>query len=329
MRKGLIILLAVFVVVVAFWGPIEATSKALFLVSQEFPQVPVKPLHSLTQEPRVDQVEFGSEQKIVADVVLPAKGCPCPGLILVMGVFTEEKDRPLLLGFADTLARLGYVAMWPRSQAIEDKSVKAEDPQVFTESFQYLESRPEIDDSRISFLGFSVGSSFAMVAAEDPKIANEVHSLVFFGGYYNLFDYFTSLANSTMVVDGEVGEWNPAEGATSHAEEILELEGTSLDVFREGGLSEEQEAQLSRLSPDIGLDNFKARLFILHDKSDSYVPWTESQKLRDALEGRVLLTYHLADLFAHVQPEKGVLNLDAVRELWGMYRFLYQVFDYL
>lgn len=336
MRIVWIILLAVTIVVVISWNSMGTNVKAFLFISQGFPQIPVKPLSWFTKEPETERVEFGEKQEIVADLVLPAspaggpqKGEKHPAIIFAMGVYTQEKDRVLLLDVADTFARSGYIILWPRSKILDKEEGILEGPQIFVESFKYLESRNEIDKERISFLGFSLGSSIAMVAAEDPEIAGKVRSLVWFGGYYSLYDYLTSLAVRQFVVQGRTVGWEPHEGATSHAEKIMKPKGGSLELFKGNKVTEEQKAYLARFSPDAKLDNFRARLLILHDKNDSYVPWVESQKLKQAMDEERVVAYHITDLFGHVQPKDGGINWGVAKELWNMYRFVYKVFSAL
>lgn len=316
-------------IIIILWKPIVTNTKALLLISQEFPQVPVKPLHFVTKKPIQEYIEFGEEEKIMADIVRPADQKTHPAVILAMAVRIHENDRHIILGLADSLARLGYISLWPRSKNIEDGSRKFEDSKVLKESFNYLKTRPEVEKSRISFVGFSAGSSIAMVAAEDASIASQVHSLVFFGGYYNLVDYFTSVANSQFLVDGEEVAWQPSESALWHTNRILETYEVSLDLFKnKNELPVEVKKTFAELSPHTKIENFKARLFILHDKADTSIPWVESEKLRRAIDGRVPYTYHISSLFEHIQPKKG-FNLDLIKEFLGIYLFLYQAFRYI
>ncbi len=330
MRKKIWVISAIiFIIFLIFLKPLTAGTRVLLLLSEEFPQIPVKPLHLITQRPQKEYVVFGKDQKIIADIISPRTKGSHPALILSMAVRIQEKDQPLLLGLADSLARLGYVTMWPRSQAIEEQVVKFEDSKVFVESFGYLSQRPEVDKKRISFVGFSVGSSVAMVASTDPAIADQVHSLLFFGGYYNLLDYFTAIASEQIIVDGRLVDWKPNDGAISHAKAVLESKGATLDVFKKGAVvSDEIKAQLIPYSPHVNLKNFKARLLILHDKADSAVPWVESEKLKKAAEAEVMTTYHITSLFEHVQPKKGFPQ-DILREFLGLFGFLHKVFTHL
>ncbi len=312
-----------------FLKPLTAGAKVLLFISEEFPQIPVKPLHLITQRPQQEYVVFGKDQKIIADIISPHVKGSHPALILSMAFRTQEKDKPLILGLADSLARLGYVTMWPRSQAIEDQVLKFEDPKVFAESFDYLSQRPEVDKKRISFVGFSAGSSIAMVAATDPVIADRVRSLLFFGGYYNLLDYFTAIASEQIIIDGRPVDWKPNDGAIDHAKEVLKSKGATLDVFKKGTVvSDEIKAQLIPYSPHVNIKNFKARLLILHDKADSSVPWVESEKLKKAAEAEVMTTYHITSLFEHIQPKKG-FSPQILSEFAGLFGFLHQAFMYL
>lgn len=323
-----ITLITLILVAVLFRSTIIAAARVLVLISEEFPQVPVKPLHLLTSQPRHEQVQFGDG--IVADLFLPNRRVKeRPALIIAMGVRTNEKDKPILLGFSDTLTRLGYVVIWPRLADLENETVKFEDPNTFVQTFYYLEKRNEVNSQRISFVGFSVGSSIAMLAAENPVINNHVHSLIFFGGYYNIFDYLKALATKFYVLDGQNIAWNPAESGVNHAKGILEKEGLKLEQFKKvEEIPESQKNALLRFSPDQRIENYKAPIFIMHEKADNYVPYVESIKLKQALAGQVPTTFHLANLFEHVQPKKG-FSPDVIKEFAGLFIFLHKLFLYL
>lgn len=326
--KAKIILIVLIILILIFFQPIVVATKVLLLISEQFPQIPLKPLSLLTNQPKHEQIKFANG--IIADLYIPTylrlpwvAQEKAAALILAMGVRTNEKDKPILLGFANTLARLGYVVVWPRLKNLDMDRIKYERPQTFLSSFQYLQKRPEVDKNRVSFIGFSVGSSIAMVAAENPSINSKVHSFIFFGGYFNIFDYLKALATKSMVLDGQDVSWNPAQGAVNHAKEILKKEGLKLKEFQFAILT--KHPMLLQLSPDQNLSNFKAPIFILHEKADNYVPYVESIKLKQALEGKVPVIFHLANLFEHVQPKKGI-SLEQIREFATLYGFLYKVF---
>ena len=59
---------------------------------------------------------------------------------------------------------------------------------------------------------------------------------------------------------------------------------------------------LEALSPAGRLDTLRAEVFILHDKTDGYLPYAESRRLRAALEGQVKLHVTETNIFEHVEP---------------------------
>jgi len=93
-------------------------------------------------------------------------------------------------------------------------------------------------------------------------------------------------------------------------------------------IDKESLHDLKRLSPDEKISNFKARMFILHDRADTSVPYVESRKLNQALGDRVETTYHESALFAHVRPEKG-LSLQTLKEFIGLFFFGHQIFMFI
>ena len=65
------------------------------------------------------------------------------------------------------------------------------------------------------------------------------------------------------------------------------------------------------LSPSLRLDHIAGEIFILHDRSDHFIPYVESRRLRDRLEGHANLHYTELTIFEHVEPssQKGALAL--------------------
>jgi acetyl esterase/lipase len=80
------------------------------------------------------------------------------------------------------------------------------------------------------------------------------------------------------------------------------------------------------LSPSLHLDGLQAEVFILHDRSDRYIPYVESRRLRDRLAGHPNLHYTELTVFEHVEPhsDKGALALflDGSRLYFRLYQLL-------
>lgn len=78
--------------------------------------------------------------------------------------------------------------------------------------------------------------------------------------------------------------------------------------------------RLRDISPAGGLDRLTANLYLMHDRSDSYIPFTSSRRLAAEAPPGVLRAYTEFDLFAHVMPDRPLGGLDFARELLKLYR---------
>lgn len=323
---------------VIFQKQLSTHFKILTFITEEFPQIPVKPLGLISQPPQYQWVEFDSVNgKVVADLYIPqSPQNPYPGVILAMGVDTDEKNKALIRHFGDTMARLGYVVLWPRLTVLDQGQSLPEEPETFVEGFKYLAGLPQTDSKRITFVGFSVGSSTALVASSDPEISHEVHALVFFGGQFDIFDYLFSLASKTYHIDGKRVKWNVSDGARDHAKGLLEAKNATqaAQIFETeevdkienilSNLPAQEKEGLQKYNPKSYLSEYKGRLFILHDVSDTYVPYVESVKLSQALP-KERGVFVITDIFEHVQPNRPI-NMGELVKLYG---FLYKVFEFL
>ncbi len=73
------------------------------------------------------------------------------------------------------------------------------------------------------------------------------------------------------------------------------------------------------------LEGLRAETFILHDRADRYIPYVESRRLRDALEGQVHLHYTEVNIFEHVEPTAHRAAHTLVVDSAKLYLHLYQL----
>ena len=346
----LTILLIVFIagLAMAFSGPsLGAHAKGLLLLSQQFPQSPVKPLHLLTPPATHSKVDIRAPgYKVNADLLVPGLWFgehaqqTLPAVILAFGVKTPEKDRPRVLEFADSFARLGFVVLWPRHEVLERGESLLEEPETFVRAFEFLEANGLVNPEKISFVGFSVGSSIATVAASDPRIAQRVNVLFFFGGYYDIFEYVISLATKSALANGELIKWNPTDDARKQAKEVLANTGGA-DVLKvlehesrpeaKKALNEVGERTLAALrekSPAARLSGIRASVFILHDRQDPYVPYTEARALAEALPQARVKGVAIVGGLDHVLP-RDELSMEVLKEIMAIYGLVHAAFRYL
>jgi acetyl esterase/lipase len=79
-------------------------------------------------------------------------------------------------------------------------------------AFELLAGRPEVDPERVGIVGFSVGGSLALLAAADPRIADDVRWVNAFGAYADASTYLASVsAHAYRAADGEEIAWTPSE----------------------------------------------------------------------------------------------------------------------
>ena len=337
--------------------------------------MPVRPIELLTDAPTREHVTIRYESRegprtIEADLYLPAGNGPHPAEIFSMGAPPLDLDDKQLVRIAEDAARAGVVMLVPFSERLDDRLIQPEEIDALVACFEYLQGQPSVDPERVGYLGASVGGSLALVAAADPRIADDVSHVVSFGGYFDALDTFGAIA-TRRITYGEIDE---AWDVKSHAERVMarqfisELEDPRdrellTQLFLDGDEVPEQELvsltpvgkqsyeflanddpaavrelierlpqrlvdKLEYLSPSSSIDNVTAELFIIHDKADPYIPYTESRRLEAALEGRDDTVAHFDEisLFEHVQPNLNqrpeTLALDSTRVLFRLYQLM-------
>ena len=346
MRVFLIILAAILILGFLFRAQIEAETKVILLATEEFGS-PLRPLDWLSHSPTYRRVTFeGPSGPIDADLYLPRPliGTPATGsehaIIIALGVRVPRSAVPQIRRFAASLARLGYVTLWPRRRAFVAGRSPTELPSTFVRAFTYLSAQKVVDRRAISFFGLSVGASTAVVAASNPQIDRQVHALIFFAGDYNLFQYLVSLATEKDSYRGHEVPWHPSPDAIRQVKQILIAEhapaisrifsattpAQARHILNAAPASERQ--RLRAFDPAAHIRQYHAPTFILDDTGDQYVPYVESEKLKAALPPGQVRGWLLTDLFQHVLPQVGNLP-HLVPGLLRFNAFAYSAFRYL
>ncbi|OGE06247.1 hypothetical protein A2W70_00210 [Candidatus Curtissbacteria bacterium RIFCSPLOWO2_02_41_11] len=83
---------------------------------------------------------------------------------------------------------------------------------------------------------------------------------------------------------------------------------------------------LVELSPDTNINNLKAKLFILSDKKDTFVPKIEGEKLAKMLPKKQVYFIEV-DSFEHVNPATNLPRWSALKQLFILSRYLYNVLN--
>jgi len=338
---------ALIVLAVLFHTQVVTGARAALFILQVFPQVPVKPLDWITRAPAHRRVSFATPQgTVIADFFLPRPliGEPArlsePAIVIAQGVRLPVGARSGFVALSDTLARLGYVVLFPQLQTLATGHAGLEDPETYVRSFTYLERVPQVNPRRISYLGISVGSSVALVGASDGRINRQVHALIFFAGYYNIDDYLVSVATGRDPYHGKAVRWSPDPSAASQIKAILRANGSAglLPVFQSHTVDAAERVlrasdprdllRMQRYNPASHMASYRAATFILEDRGDTFVPYVESEKLAAALPRSQRRALLITNVFHHVLPGQGGL-LRLAQGSVSLFGFLYQVLAYL
>lgn len=174
-------------------------------------ETPVRPQSWFTREPVRFEAVYGSPDGAeVADVYRLPDGKPRAAVLLSIGAGQAGLgDRSVTnLGYA--LSRAGFVTMLHWSPDLgRDADLQQEDPDKLVRAFEYLISQDYVDAERAGIGGFSVGGSFAMVAAADPRIRDDVVFINAFGSYFDLETLLVEAASRSVDHDGERTPWKP------------------------------------------------------------------------------------------------------------------------
>lgn len=172
--------------------------------------IPVKPQTWFTQAPVREEITFqranGEGQ---ADVYYIPDGKRRAALLVFLGANAAGRDDRDVVNFGNALARTGYVPMfsWSPTMGLQN-NVDPEEVENLVWAFQHLRAQDYVDPDRVGMAGFSVGGSFTMVAASDPRISDDVAFVNAFGAYYDARDFFVQIASSTKRSGDTVEHWD-------------------------------------------------------------------------------------------------------------------------
>ncbi len=171
---------------------------------------PVKIQPGITAEPRRLTTTFQRHDGTDADAdiyVIP-DGRRRAGLLIFLGANAAGADDPEVVNLGQALARAGFAVMyyWSPTMGLQAQVDAGEIPNIVA-GFEHLSQQQYVDPQRVGMAGFSVGASFALVAAADERIADDIAFVNAFGGYYDTADLMTQIAAGRAVSDDTETRW--------------------------------------------------------------------------------------------------------------------------
>lgn len=189
----------------------RAALTTALVMPEIFWDLPVHPLSLLGNDiVRERDVAIPGANPAFIDIYRPADDKPHGALLVPLGaVIPNTREDPRVVRLAQAVARAGVVTMIIETPNLNQDLVVPEDIETLIAAFLYLRQQPYVDKERVGFMAFSVGASLALVAAEDPRVSQDVAFVASFGGYYDLLDLIAAVTSRTIVDNGRQEAWEP------------------------------------------------------------------------------------------------------------------------
>ncbi len=339
-------LVAMIVAAALVWRPAATAIHTTAFVAQMLP-VPLKVQGWITPEPQRFTSPFLRHDGTpdVAEVYVIPRDRPRAAVLMFLGATRGGYDdaEAVKLGYA--LARTGFVVMyyWSETLGVESRIDPADVANVVA-AFQHLSRQDYVDPGRLGLAGFSVGSSYAMVAAADPRIAADIAFVNSFGGYHDLADLIVQIAAGRALNSTAEVPWEPQELTMEVFDSTLLAEAPSAprDALLAGadGLGDARRhygampagfrSDVAAISPSSHLDAWHSgtALRVMHDRGDNIIPVGESRRLVVAFAQRrpdVRVSYTETDIFRHVSPDANAAPWPLLKGTWQTYRHMHRI----
>lgn len=213
-RIGLAALLLLIAAIV--WEPTRVGIQTAVMLPSLLGSGPA-PLNLFSDAPRRTAVEYrpgpDGEEPELAELWLPSWASEderAGAVLLVLGVNNVGRNHPVVERVAEALARTGVAVLVPDSALLLAGRLDAGEIDGVVLAYETLAARPEVDPERVGIAGFSVGGSLALLAAGDPRIADEVRWVNAFGAFADAETYLSSVAAHAYASGDAIVDWQPS-----------------------------------------------------------------------------------------------------------------------
>jgi hypothetical protein len=322
---------------------LRAAANAVTFLFNVFPMLPTWPVNWRTRPPRVERLRYPTAAgTVAADLYRPAGEDPVPGVVVCLGVVPFGVEHPQVPRLGRALARAGFAALLHWSPAMRDERLDPRDSEDIACAYERLLALPGIDPARSGLLGTCVGGAFALMAAAQPRIRDQVGYVFAYAPYASMWTLARDVASASRVrnagrepweVDpltrnvfvrsltavlepGEAERLRASEQGQDHlvdARDLSELGHAVLTLL--GRLSPDEattalrrlpaelQARLEAMSPLHYARDLHTPLVILcHDVDDPVVPVSETRTLAAALATHTEVRYTEFTVFKHLDP---------------------------
>jgi dienelactone hydrolase len=335
-----IALLMLALLAIPFWPPVRTAIYTSALVP-ELMGLDVRPLAATTREPTRTTITYGAPADRM-DVYTPAgaiAGSQLPAVVLELGIHPQPVDSPQIVQIGEAISRLGVVVGIPDPESLRNMQVPPSEPGHLADAVLAIRGLPEVDQDRVGLAGFSAGASMALIAAADPRIADDLQFVSAFGGYADADTLLVDVATSTTLMDGQVVPWEPDPGIRSDistmllssgrlgpgdAEAVQRLFAATDRQAAEAAIADfgpDLKANLQGISPLAFADGVRTRVYLLHGAPDTAIPVAHAALLAEGLGDRVARFTEFGE-FGHGQPGQAGLGPEDAGDIFGLYLYL-------
>ena len=265
-----LVIAVVIVAVLALFRPATTAIHTAAFAAQVLPS-PVKPQPWLASEPEHILAEFtrADGSTGTGDIYVIPDGKRRAGLVIFLGANAAGSDDPDVINLGNALARAGFAVMYYWSPTMGERAqVDAGEIANLVAVFDHLRRQEFVDPDRVGLAGFSVGASFALVAAADPLIAEDIAFVNAFGGYYDTSDLLVQIAAGRAIDNGHAIPWEvdrltrqvydnmlTPESSSPAARSLLEgVDSIAAARARYAELPEAFRAEVDSISPSRHID---------------------------------------------------------------------------
>ena len=292
------------------------------------------PLIAAGDSVRHTQVEIrGEAGPIYLDIYAPTSPpAPVPGgregVVIIPGV-GDNRQVDQVVNLSMSMARAGLVAVDMTTDSLIDYDFSPADGDAVVRAVLYTQHLPGVGPRRVGILGFSAGGDLAALAAADPRDRDSLAFITLFGGYYDAGTLLADYGRRGYLLNGQVVHWEPNIVPLSVFANAIgdTLPGDQPDQVQAnlGALTSAPATHglLAALSPAGMLHQIAAPIYLLHDRNDQFIPFTQSQAFNAALVAlRHQHTYAEFGIFAHVEVKSGIGGLQLVGDAATLFRLL-------
>lgn len=201
--------LLVAVVAVVVTPMLRLAPASFYLLLADIPGAPAGPISHLLGPPAVRGWSFaGAEGAVEADVYTPRGGGAHPTILIINGALSAGRKYAPLAQFGAALAQSGYTAVIPDYPDLLKEVLSPASLQDAEYTVQHLGDIPGADGRRLEVVGFCVGATLGLLAAEDPQMP-PMRAVVALSGYVSSLDMIQVITTGTYTYHGALVHYAP------------------------------------------------------------------------------------------------------------------------